>query len=286
MRRTLFSVTLSVVLFGSCVSAPLRFLPEELPRFDASTAMHPLMVNAISRLSDQEAAEVDATYPRTHTFEAYRRLIGGEVDIIFSIEPNEELVEMARIDGVQFEYRAIGRDAFVFIVNKEHPVDGLTVEEIRSIYSGNTVNWLELGGADEEIVAFQRDHESGSQAIMENVVMAGLTMIEAPATRVNVGMGTMNERLSFDNSMSAIGYNIYYFTTYMHPNDKIKMLAVNGVAPNFETIQDQSYPFTGEIFAIIRADEEERSPTRQVLDWFAGPEGQEIVRNSGYVSLY
>lgn len=61
----------------------------------------------------------------------------------------------------------IGREAFVFFVNKRNPVDSLTVEQIKDIYSGTVTNWKEVGGKKASIRAFQREENSGSQTKLQ-----------------------------------------------------------------------------------------------------------------------
>ena len=55
----------------------------------------------------------------------------------------------------------------MFFVSEDNPVDGLTSEQIRNIYSGNITNWKKLGGRNLPILAFQRPKNSGSQTTME-----------------------------------------------------------------------------------------------------------------------
>lgn len=284
--KKIISFVIVVYFLSSCATTPLRFTESELPPMDSSTATQPLMVKSIATLLEMDEEEVNSKYLHTHTFEAYKKLINGEVDIILSLKPNEELISMAKNNGVEFEYVAIGKDAFVFIVNENNPIENISLKEIQEIYTGELTNWAQLGWDDAAIIPFQREHESGSQAIMENVVMQGLEMIEAPSNEINTGMGTMNERLSYDNSLYAIGYNIYYFTSYMYPDDNIKMLSINGISPNKATIQNNDYIFTGEIFAIIRSDEESNSNARKMLNWYLTKEGQKIVDESGYVPIF
>ncbi len=57
---------------------------------------------------------------------------------------------------VPLDQKALGRDALVFIVNEENPVQSLTQQQLRDIYAGKITNWKEVGGADAAIVAFQR----------------------------------------------------------------------------------------------------------------------------------
>lgn len=41
---------------------------------------------------------------------------------------------------------SVAKEGFVFIVNKQNPVDTLTQEQIRDIYSGKITNWKDVGG--------------------------------------------------------------------------------------------------------------------------------------------
>ncbi len=49
---------------------------------------------------------------------------------------------MANEEGTPLEIKPVALDAFVFLLNEEHPVDSLTLEQIRDIYSGRIVNEL------------------------------------------------------------------------------------------------------------------------------------------------
>ena len=88
------------------------------------------------------------------------------------------------------------------------------------------------------------------------------------------------------NENNAIGYSIYYFETFMHPNPEVKLIAVNGITPNDQTIRDKSYPYGGDAVAIIRSTEEQNSPARRLLAWIVGPHGQSAVEKGGFVAIY
>lgn len=48
--------------------------------------------------------------------------------------------------GVSLIEHPIGRDAFIFIVNNNNPVTGLTISQIQDIYTGKINNWNEVNG--------------------------------------------------------------------------------------------------------------------------------------------
>ena len=73
------------------------------------------------------------------TSQAYYNLIHGDADVIFVSEPSDDIIQQAKEAGVTFEMTGIGRDAFVFVTNEENPVDSLTLDQIRAIYSGKSM---------------------------------------------------------------------------------------------------------------------------------------------------
>ena len=86
--------------------------------------------------------------------------------MFFGTKSDASQEEHARDRGVEFEYTPVGREGFVFLVNASNPVDSLTIEQVKGIYSGKITTWKEVGGNDEPIQAYQRNSNSGSQSMM------------------------------------------------------------------------------------------------------------------------
>ncbi|MFD2879322.1 PstS family phosphate ABC transporter substrate-binding protein [Paenibacillus rhizoplanae] len=103
----------------------------------------------------------------TSTSEAYKRLIAGNADIIFAAAPSLAQTKQAKLAGRELKLTPIGREAFAFFVNKRNPVDSLSIDQIKDIYSGTVTNWKEVGGKKASIRAFQREENSGSQTKLQ-----------------------------------------------------------------------------------------------------------------------
>jgi len=182
------------------LDAPASFkVEEELPRLDGATALYPLY-----------ASFVEATYPQgdydpydiewgnsavvsTTTGEAYERLINEKTDIIFVAGPSDQQIAAAERKGVAFNMTPIGREAFIFFVHEDNPVDSLELEEIQQIYSGEIRNWQEVGGKNDSIRAFQRPEGSGSQTALQRM-MGERKLMDAPVEDVPEGMGGIIEQ--------------------------------------------------------------------------------------------
>ena len=276
--------------------AELKLTASERLELDGATALYPIY-----------AAFVQATYPASVTDEgyhpydsmvqcsgttwAYERLIRGEVDMIFVGAPSEEQLKIAERAGVELHFTPIGREAFVFFVNSKNPVTGLTVEQIQGIYSGEITNWSEVGGKWQRIRPFQRDQNSGSQSALERL-MAGLELIEPEEEDRIEGMGGIIRSVAnYRNHENALGFSFRYYSTQMVKNNEIRLLAINGVEPNKDTIRDGSYPIASEFFAVTAspigepAPEEGNITIKNFLDWILSEQGKYIVEETGYVAV-
>lgn len=228
----------------------------------------------------------------TNTVSAYNRLISRDVNVIFAAAPSAGQLENAAKAGMELHLTPIGREAFVFFVNSKNPVESLTVEEIRKIYTGEITNWREVGGRNQPIRPFQRAANSGSQSRLERL-MDGLPLIEPEREdRVSDMDGIIRQVADYRNYSNALGFSFRFYATEMVTDGDIRLLAVNGVPPTRETIRDGSYPLTGEFYAVTASSVGRPAPERYnkelgaFLDWILSEQGQEIIEKTGYVSLY
>ena len=246
---------------------------ENLPVIDGAAALYPVFsafVNAVypetSCSFDGENFAPKSALQYTNTRGAYKSVVDGTADIIICAYPSEAQLAYAKEKGAQLEFVPIGSEAFVFIVNKENPVDDLTVEQVRGIYSGKYKNWSEVGGENTPIAALQRNEGSGSQTAM---------------------LSFMNgEEIKAKNSVfgRAIGFSFRFYVEGIVEDGNIKMLSLDGVYPNAENIRNKTYPIVGEFYAVYRKDNDnENIPL--LIDWILSEEGQKIVEESGYIGI-
>ncbi len=207
------------------------------------------------------------------------------VDIIFVTEPSDDEMELAKTQGVELLTKPVCRDAFVFITHKDNPVDNLTVEQIRGIYSGKITNWAQVGGGDLPIAAFQRDPNSGSQTTMEKQVMQGTAMIKPEAAQIAGDMGDLVDSVAeYRNDAGSIGYTFKYYIDTLYKSEDIKTIWINGTAPDEVHIRNGTYPFATYYYGVIRAGDEEKAGGL-FLDWVLSGEGQRCVKQAGYCPL-
>ena len=272
------------LLGGFALGECPRFALEDYPRVDGSTSMLPLSRALMMASTGAGAQEAELRVSHAKTTLSFYALVGGEADLLLVARPAQEAFDYAEDMGVELEMRPIGVDALVFLTSDQNPVDSLTQAQAAGIYTGEITNWKEVGGADAEIIAYQRNETAGSQVMMESVVMQGKPMADAPVEYRPAEMGELVDAVaSYRNTADAIGYSVYYYVTEMYVQQGIKLLAVDGVAPSNQSIASGDYPYTQYNYAVVRADEPDTSPARQLFNYLTTEEGEAFMAEQGYV---
>ena len=116
--------------------------------------------------------------------------------------------------------------------------------------------------------------------------------MEAPKENL---IGSMEEIVnmvsSYQNGKNAIGYSYYYYATTMFETidqtvaSNIKLLGIDGVKPNNQTIKDSSYPFTTAYYIVINKADPEDAPSRILANQLLSERGQKVAEDAGYVPV-
>jgi phosphate transport system substrate-binding protein len=271
---------------------PTLVIDSKHPNIGGVTALYPLY-----------AAAVEATYRNTRqpynssgirgctntSPEAFESLFGASEwrdhsDMIFMFQLSEKQLQMAKARGKELLITPIGYDAFVFFVNKVNPVDNLNLDQIRDIYSKKVTRWNSVGGKKRRILPFQRPEDSGSQTAMLRM-MGEVPM--APPQREEFRYEwfwviSIADVADYRNYGNALGFSFRYYVESLYKNDGVKLLKVDGIAPTIENVQNGTYPLISELVIISRKDNTNPN-VRRLTDWFLSPQGQELIKNVGYV---
>lgn len=268
------------------VDPEAEYLRENLPVMDGSTSLIPLEAGIRAALCNISPEQAEQQVSHSSTWQSFYNLLDGTADLIFSCPLSAEQWEQAEAMGIALETVPIAMEGFVFVVNADNPVDCLTQQQIRDIYAGTITNWSQVGGLDEEILAYQRNRDSGSQNYMLEF-MGNTPLMDAPVEMRPASMsGLMDVIAVNDNSRASIGYSVYAYAADMYGNgDEIKFIQVDGVAPSKAAFASGDYPLLGQNYAVFRSDEPENSDVRRLVNWMLTEQGQTAIANAGYVPV-
>ncbi len=282
-------MTLLVLSMSGCTpsqTAMPSFTLENFPTLDGSTVTIPMDEALMAKLTGKSIETVRPYVLHNKTHEAYVNLINKSADLILVTSPSEAEKALADQSGVELEVIPIVSEGFIFLTHKNNPVSSLSVAQIVDIYSGKITNWKEVGGADEPIMAFQRPVNSGSQTGFLELVMKDVVPKTPPTTWIYAGMGELIEAVAdYENAPDALGYSYFYFVTDMWGNENVKLMKVNGIAPDKTTIANGTYPIQTAYYAVYRKDEAKNSDVRKIVAWILSQDGQQLMEECGYVKL-
>ena len=260
---------------SSAVQQAAPFLTvEDFPPLDGSTACIPLMAQMLADTTGMDLEEARSSITVSTTAYAWENfgLYDTTTRMLVVYEAPDYVKEELQEANVELEQKPIGVDALVFIVNEDNPVQALTRQQLRDIYAGKITNWKDVGGKDQEIVAFQRGEDSGSQTLFKKLLIQGGELMPPPSELAPAAMGELVDSIAdYNNSANAIGFSVYYYIDQMYSKPGLRLLAVDGVTPSNETIADQSYPLCNEFYAAILQDSTQPhvylGGEQYLLDW-------------------
>ncbi|MDD4895948.1 MAG: phosphate ABC transporter substrate-binding protein [Atribacterota bacterium] len=202
-------------------------------------------------------------------------LIDSTCDIGNSSRPaKEEEIKIAQEKGVEIYANIIARDAIAVIVNPVNQIDGLTLDQIKDIYTGKISNWSEIGGTNQVIVVVSRDSASGTfEAFNELALQKDKLRADALMQSSNAAVAT-----TIANTSGAIGdVGLGYVT------DKVKAIKINDIIPSKETVNANLYPLARPLFMYTNGQPE--GIAKEFLDFVLSAEGQKLVEENGFLSV-
>ena len=197
-------------------------------------------------------------------------LIAGKVTVAGASRPLKPAEKAAGVLGT-----VIGYDAVAVFVNKDNPVNDLSKEQLKGIFTGKIKNWKEVGGKDAPI-AVNTEIQGAKRATME--IFNELVMDKAP-----YGAGFKEIDLPKDQivevarSPNGIGTPSFGLLAAV-PADvraKVKAISVDGVAPTHEDIQSGAYLISRPLNLATLGPP--KGDVKKFVDFMLSPPGQAFV---------
>jgi phosphate transport system substrate-binding protein len=188
---------------------------------------------------------------------------------------SREIKESEMTEFPSLKVYTIARDGIAVAVNADVPVEGLTLEQVRGIFSGQITNWSEAGGPDETIIVVSREEGSGTRGAFEEMVMGEDALITENAI-LQPSNGAV--RTTVSTTPFSIGY-----LSFGYLDDTTKALMIENVAPTEENAANGSYPVVRPLNMMTNG--EATGTVKALLDYILGAEGQAIVADEGYIPV-
>lgn len=231
-----------------------------------------------------------------------QKLINGELDFAQSSRPlNSKETREAQSRGLTLEEIPVVREAVAIAVHPELGVSGLTLDQLKGIYTGQITNWNQVGGPNLAIVPSSRK-SGGTVQFFEEDVLDGDAF--TPAIK---DLSTTTEALRFVSENPGaiyfasapeivgqctvvplpIGTSAQQFVPpYKQPYVAPADCPIRRNQLNLQAIENQTYPLTRLLYVIVKKDGQaaEQAGTAYAA-LLQTQDGKALVDQAGFVPL-
>ena len=207
----------------------------------------------------------------------YKSALDGTADIGMAsgqMPPNIEV--WAHKHKLKIDEVTIATDGIAAIVNTANPISQLSLEQLHDIFTGQITSWSALGKYTGPINVVSHDPQLGTYDSWKRQV-AGKDHITLKATIINNLKDLMR-------IMTTDPYAIGYVGTTFLNKEKVKPLAINGVLPTPQHIQQKNYPIRYQLQLLTKPNASKE--IKEFIAYCLDPKkGQVAIREMGLVPI-
>lgn len=199
---------------------------------------------------------------------------GSVVDFVFKglsdIASTNQAITRAQKESGGIEI-PICMDAMTIITNKDCPIDNLTSEQIRDIFSGKILRWKQLGGSDQPIIVVAPVRTTGAYKFFQQIIMKG--------SKIRCDMVAYRSWMIIEMIKSNFPPAISFITNgALAPYNGIKTIRVDGLEPT-----NPNYPYFQTFYFVTKG--EPRGPVKLFIDFAKSEKGRSIMEKRGMIPI-
>ena len=224
------------------------------------------LARPLSRAFNRQNPDLIFNYFVTDSASGISQVGGGRADIGMTsraLTPEEAIL----YPGMRII--PLAYDSLVVVVNLDNPLKTLTVEDLRSIFSGEIVNWKQVGGRDLPITVLEQNNTM--LTVFKALVMDKLPIVGDPAEILPSNAAL---RAAVAAEPGAIGILPQNFV-----DNSLQLLALNGIRPTPETILAKTYPLVRPLYLLVM--NEPPAKAKAWLDFIFSEEGRQAILLEG-----
>jgi phosphate transport system substrate-binding protein len=242
---------------------------------------------------------------RTGSGTGIRMLLEGQLTLAQSSRPlKAQELQQAAARGIKLQAVPVAIDAIVVVTHPALNVPGLTVEQLKQIYTGEITNWQQVGGPDLAITALSRSPGTGGTVdfFVERVLGAGgvlgsnVTTIADTTTGLRQTAATPGA-IYYGSAPEVVDQctvrplplgkvSGQWIPPYQEPFVPLTACPGQRNRINQAAIREGSYPLTRQLFVIFTQNgQSEEQAGQAYANLLLTAQGQKLLNQAGFVSL-
>lgn len=270
--KLLSLILLSLLIFYSCSVKPVEVAVIKIKGSDSMLQLTENLAEEYMKLHPSISIYVDGG----GTADGIKALIEGEIDICTAsrnLKP-DEAKSLAEYYGSVGLFYLIAKDALSVYINKSNSVNDISLADLRKIFECKITDWSEIGGKNQEIIPVIRNLSSGTHLYFKEHVLEGDEYCEESLIKA-----TTPEIIEYiEQNENAIGYGS------MGYKGNIAYAKIDGIEPSEKNAQNDTYPLTR--YFHFFTTHLPKGAVKNFVNWVLSPEGQDVIKKSGYIPLW
>lgn len=261
-----------VIAFACCV--PIFFcdraIGDEVIRYaGATTLQRDFMLEAAHRFGAEN--HVTFEIEGGNSGAGIKALSAGVVDLAGSgrfLTAKEKSVGLV-------EHR-LGWDALAVVVHITNPIENISREDLRRILLGSVRNWNEIGGRDLPVLQVAAPQGSGVHDAVEQLLLKDQQISSQAIISLAVA--------DADRNVALLPAAFTVTSLSMVDVEKVKVIKVDGLLPNPQTVTAGDYPLIKPLLFITRG--KPKGTLALFINFAKSPEGQAIIATKFFPLTY
>lgn len=243
---------------------------------------HPNELRLTAQLPSGQHVSVDIAAHGSST--GFIALKEGLADVAASSRPikNSEATELAALGDLRSREaeQVIAIDGVAVIVHPGNPLRELNMGQLARIFSGETRDWEQLGGAAGAIHLYARDQQSGTFDTFSDLVLARSGKTASKEARRFESSEELSDQVSQDRQ--AIGF---IGLPYIRQAKAVAIIDGEStpMLPTVSLIATEDYPLSRRLYFYLQPESRQRW-AKALVRFAQSPQGQAIVAQSGFVA--
>lgn len=172
----------------------------------------------------------------------------------------------------------LGLDGIAVIVNASNPANNLTVDQVKRIFTGEIVDWSQVGSSHGAINLYARNDNSGTYDTFKSLVLAGTPL--APSAHRFEDSNALSDAVAGDpRGIGFIGLPFVHNAKALAVSDQ----GTGALQPTRLTVATEDYALSRRLYLYTPANPRNKY-ARMFVEFALSKQGQDVVAANGFIA--
>jgi len=175
------------------------------------------------------------------------------------------------------ELLPVAWDALAIIVHKDNPLENISLEQVKAIYTGKIRYWSELGGADQKIEVYAHKNKiSGNGHTLRELLFSNVDKIINASRMFDSNESLEQALLENPNAIAISGVSSARL-------QDVKIVALDGVSPSVDNIKTGEYSLYRPLYLSYKPSSLNIDSVKDFIHYVQSKSGRDVMRSNGIV---